>query len=82
MFFSLLLSFLQYAILADVIASWVLQGRENGFTRILHVFTEPILVPGKKLQARLLPQLPVDISPLIALVIIEFVGTILNAILR
>ncbi|WP_242971952.1 YggT family protein [Haloimpatiens massiliensis] len=69
-FFNILLTFLEYAIFIDVILSWVPFGRENEFIRILHIITEPLLRPGRELQQRLIPGLMIDLSPIIALLII------------
>ncbi|WP_035290101.1 YggT family protein [Clostridium sp. KNHs214] len=69
-FFDILLTFLEYAIFIDVILSWVSAGRENEFTRIVHIITEPLLRPGRELQQRLIPGLMIDFSPIIAFFII------------
>jgi YggT family protein len=57
-----------------------LQGRENSFTRILHIFTEPILSPAKKLQNKFIPELPLDFSPFIAFIFIGILRTLVHSI--
>jgi YggT family protein len=71
-----------------VILSWVPQGSYNNFTRILrgfagtlHVFTEPFLAPARKLQWKLFSQLPVDLSPIIALFFIRIIRNLIHNIL-
>ena len=71
---------MQYAIFADVIASWVMRGRENGFTQIIHTFTEPLLSPGRKIQQKFLPQLPVDLSPVFALLALQLLSSFVKII--
>lgn len=74
---SSLLSLLEILIFVEVILSWVMVGKENDFTIIIHKITAPLLEPGRKLQEKLFPQLMVDFSPFIALVIISFLRRIL-----
>lgn len=76
----MLLTFLEYAIFMDIILSWVLQGRENSFTRMLHIFTEPILAPARKLQYKFSSNLPLDFSPFIAILFISILRTLIHSI--
>jgi len=55
--------------------------RENTVTDLLHKINEPFLKPGRYLQDKLLPNLMVDFSPIIALFIISFIRRIIFAIL-
>ncbi len=77
----LLFNFLQYAILIDVILSWIMPGKENSFTAILHIFTEPFMRPGRILQEKIMPGQMLDFSPILALVIIWVLQVIVNALL-
>ena len=76
----LLFNFLQYVIFADVISSWVMRGKENGFTAILHIFTEPLFFPGRKIQQKFFPQLPVDLSPILALFALQLLSSFVRMI--
>ncbi|MCI1943718.1 YggT family protein [Clostridium luticellarii] len=78
---SLLFRFLEIAIIADVILSWVMPGRGNALTDLIHVFTEPLMRPGRILQQKLMPGLPLDFSPIIAFVMIDIVRGIVFSIL-
>jgi YggT family protein len=72
-----LLRLLEILIFVEVILSWVMVGKENDFTIVIHKITAPFLEPGRKLQEKLFPGLMVDFSPFIALVIIAFLRRIL-----
>ncbi|MEY7998670.1 YggT family protein [Clostridium sp. Mt-5] len=78
---SLLFRFLEGAIILDVILSWVMPGRGNAFTDLLHVFTEPLMKPGRIIQQKLMPGLALDFSPIIAFLIIDIVRGIVFSIL-
>jgi YggT family protein len=69
MFFSLL----ELTIFIECIASWVPQIQGNKFVRLIHDFIYPILEPLKRLQDKLIPGLPMDFSPIIALVLINMI---------
>ncbi|MCH3964182.1 MAG: YggT family protein [Clostridium sp.] len=77
----LLFRFLEGAIFLDVILSWVMPGRRGGFIELLHVFTEPFMIPGRKLQQKIMPGLMIDFSPIIAFVIIDVLRGIVFSIL-
>ena len=61
---------LEYAILIEVVLSWVYAGRSNQYIEMLHKVTNPLLEPGRKIQERFFANMMVDFSPIIALVII------------
>lgn len=77
----LLFRFLEGAILLDVILSWVMPRRVGGFIELLHVFTEPFMKPGRKLQQKIMPGLMIDFSPIVAFVIIDILRGIVFSIL-
>jgi YggT family protein len=78
---SLLFKFLQGAIFLEVILSWVMPGRSNVFLDFLRIFTEPFMIPGRKIQEKLMPNLMIDFSPIIALLILDLLSTIVFSIL-
>ena len=78
---SLLFKFLQGAIFLEVIFSWVMPGRSNAFLDFLRIFTEPFMVPGRKIQEKFMPRLMIDFSPIIALFILDLLSTIVFSIL-
>ena len=71
---------LEYAILIEVVLSWVYAGRSNQFTEILHKITNPLLEPGRRIQARYFANMMIDFSPIIALVILYVLRRILYAL--
>lgn len=79
--FSLLFRFLEGAILLDVVLSWIMPGRRGGFIDLLHIFTDPFMIPGRKIQEKLIPGLMIDFSPIIALLILDILQRIVYIIL-
>ncbi|WP_246578117.1 YggT family protein [Clostridium frigoris] len=71
---------LEYAILIEVVLSWVYAGRSNQFTEMLHKITNPLLEPGRKIQERYFGNMMVDFSPIIALVIIMILRKIVDVL--
>lgn len=78
----LLFKFLEYAIFIEVLLSWLYQGKENKFTAILHIFTDPFMGPARKLQNSLMPGLMIDLSPIGAFFILSILRTFVYSILR
>jgi len=69
---------LNVAILARVLLSWIPVDRNNRFVIILYDITEPILGPIR----RVMPSLGgLDLSPLIALLLVELAERVLLALL-
>lgn len=59
-----------------------MQGRQNGVTQFLKVFTEPLLAPGRKIQEKIVPGLPIDFSPVLALLILSILSNVVATLLR
>ena len=78
---NLFLDLLQWAIFIEVLLSWVVQGRENKFTQIIKIFTEPLMAPARKVQEKIVPGLMVDFSPVFALLIISLLRSLIFRIL-
>jgi len=68
---------LELAIFIEIIASWIPQMQGNKFISIIRNFTYPFLEPLKNLQDKLIPGVPMDFSPIIAIFIIDFFKRIL-----
>ena len=75
-----LFRFLEGAILLDVILSWIMPGKKNSLIDLLHVFTDPFMIPGRKIQDKIAPGLMIDFSPIIALLIIDILQRIIFSI--
>ncbi|QGU95123.1 YggT family protein [Clostridium bovifaecis] len=78
--FGLLFQIIELLIFVDVMLSWVYRG-ENSLTRLVHTFTDPFLYPGRRIQDRLMPGLPVDLSPIIGLFILWILEALINTVL-
>lgn len=74
------LSLVELLIVIDAIMSWFVRPRSNEVSRAIGIVVDPVLLPCSKLQSRIIANLPVDFSPVIAIILIEFGKTILNII--
>ena len=75
-FANLLLQVLSLAILVRVLLSWFPVDPSNPIIRILYEITEPVLLPFR----RVIPRIGMlDLSPLAALLVIQFIQTHLPA---
>ena len=78
-FVRLLAGALKLAIFARILLSWMPMDRGNRLVRIIHEITEPILGPIR----RVLPALGgLDLSPMIALILIQVAERVLIMILQ
>ncbi len=78
-FVRLLAGALKLAIFARIILSWMPMDRGNRLVRIIYEITEPILGPIR----RVLPALGgLDLSPMIALILIQVAERVLIVILQ
>ena len=66
-----------FLIVIRAIISCVNPDPYNPVVRMLDKFTEPILYPIRKVLWRVTGNLPIDFSPLIAIVLIQIVGSFL-----
>ncbi|OOM81029.1 YGGT family protein [Clostridium puniceum] len=76
-----LFNLLELAILLEVIISWIPQIRDNKVVSTIHNFVYPMMEPLKTLQDRLIPGLPIDFSPIIAIFILDVLKKLLLGIL-
>jgi YggT family protein len=76
-----LFNLLELAILLEVILSWLPQIGNNKFVNTIHNFIYPMMEPLKGLQDRLIPGLPIDLSPILALFILDILKRLLLGIL-
>ena len=79
--FGVIFNVLQYAILIEVILSWVYANRTNQYIELLHKVTGPLLQPGRKIQEKYFNNTMVDFSPIIALFMLMILRTIVFVIL-
>lgn len=76
-----LFNLLELAILLECIISWIPQIGDNKFVSTIHNVIYPIMEPLKVLQDKLIPGLPIDFSPIIAIFIIDLFKRLLLGIL-
>ena len=78
-FVDLIFTLLNLAILARVLLSWVRVNPYHPAVELLYRITEPILAPLR----RVIPSIGmVDISPVIALILLQIIQEVLMAIIR
>lgn len=78
---NILFDVLEYAIFIEVILSWVYRGNGNVFTDILHILTDPFMIPARKIHERLIPSTMLDFSPIIAYFLIAILKYAVNILL-
>ena len=78
-----LLVFIQYAIFARVIISWIPIPRDNKIIRLLYQVTEPILAPLRSIiqKSALGRNMMIDFSPILAFLLIGFLRNVVNNLL-
>ena len=78
-FVNLLFTLLNLAILARVLLSWVRVNPYHPAVELLYRITEPILAPLR----RVIPSIGmVDLSPVIAMFLLQIIGQVLEEIIR
>lgn len=76
---SLALNVFLFAIIIQVVISWVSPGTYNPLTSILYSLTEPLLAPARRLIP---PFSGLDLSPLVVLIALQLASMLLLAPLR
>jgi len=78
---SLFIKVIQFAVFADVILSLMeSMGSPVKYHYIVKNFTKPILEPFEKLQSKLNFNIPVDLSPFLALIALNIIEKLLRLI--
>ena len=78
-FVSLLFGALELAILARVLMSWIRPNPDNPIVQAIYQITEPIMGPLR----RIIPPLGmIDITPMVALIILQIVQEIILSVIR
>lgn len=71
----------ELAILVECLLSWIVQYNNNEFMNILRTITTPVLEPFRKLQYKYFDGLPIDFSPILAVMALELLERIIYIIL-
>ncbi|MEI7768372.1 MAG: YggT family protein [Chloroflexales bacterium] len=78
-FINILLNILVFAIFGRVVLSWIDPMGNMRVTQILNEITDPILAPLRSA----LPQMGmIDLSPMVAILLIEFLNNMLHNVIR
>ena len=75
----IIIQVLSLLIIARALLSWFIQDPFNPFMRTLNDLTEPILAP---IRNRMGGGMGIDLSPLIAIIGLQILGRLLEALLR
>lgn len=67
---NVVLSVIEYSVIIECVCSWLPQFTGTKFYEAISKFNSPFLNPLRKVQGKLIPDLPVDLSP-VALVVIS-----------
>ena len=78
---NIIFNVLYYALIIEVVLSWVYANRTNQYIELLHKVTNPLLQPGRKIQKRFFNNMRVDFSPIIAIFILIILKNIIFIIL-
>jgi YggT family protein len=81
-FLGLLLQVLSLLIIIRAILSWFMPLGRDALTRILLDVTDPVIVPVRNLMNRYIPLQGIDFSPLVVLLLINYVLVPMLATLR
>ncbi len=77
---SQLINLLVILIIIRALLSWFMQLGRDPLTRLLLDITDPILAPIRSLTSRIIPGMPMDFSPIIAIMALQFLaGLVLKA---
>jgi YggT family protein len=77
-----LLTILNLLIFLRAILSWFMPVGRDPLTKLLVDLTDPVLIPVRQLVSRFMPMQGIDFSPMIVLLLIQFVFIPLVASLR
>lgn len=77
-----LLYIVEICIIIEALLSWVPGGiGRNTFTMVLEKITEPFLYLGRRIQYALIPNSPIDFSPIVGFFIIRILRSLIAIIL-
>lgn len=77
---SSVINFLELIILIECLLSWVIQDRNNQWMSLLRSITTPILEPFRNLQYKYFRDISIDLSPVIAIVLLTIIRKLLYVI--
>lgn len=78
---SKLINIVEILIIIDVILSFMPHLRSNELTRFIRKIVNPILEPCYRIQKSIIPNLPIDFSPAIAIFLLDILKKLIIYIL-
>lgn len=72
------INFYEFVIIAEALLSWFIQDRTNDIMNLLRTITSPVLEPIRRLQYKFFGNVPIDISPILALFALQIVTQLLR----
>ncbi|WP_168190036.1 YggT family protein [Caloramator sp. E03] len=78
---SKLINVIEILIIIDVILSFMAPLRSNEFIRLIRSIVNPILDPCYRIQKSIIPNLPIDFSPAIAIFLLDILKKLIINIL-
>lgn len=73
------ITILMWIIIARAVVSWFRPNPYNQLVRFLYLATEPFLFPIRRFLSRYIPPMGIDLSPLVAILILIFLQRFLVA---
>lgn len=64
-------------IVLDCLMSWIIQDRSNEIKKLINNIASPILEPFRQIQYKYISNIPVDISPIFAIIAIKVIERLL-----
>jgi YggT family protein len=64
-------------IVIDALSTWFIPSRSNRVSRAIGIIIDPIVTPFYNLQRKIFPNSPIDLSPMLAILFLEFLKGII-----
>lgn len=77
-----LFDFVEFAIFIEIIMSWIPMAKGSRVIEIVHTITDPFMIPGRKIQEKVMPGMMLDFSPILALFIVYILRYVIISMLR
>lgn len=75
-FINSLFRVMELAIIIECLLSWIVRDRNSGIMGVITSFTDPILKPFRIIQEKLLGDIPIDMSPIFAFIVLDLLKPI------
>ena len=79
-FINSLFRVMELAIIIECLLSWIVRDRNSGIMGVITSFTDPILKPFRIIQEKLLGDIPIDMSPIFAFIVLDLLKPIVMSL--